>query len=71
MRLRKKYPLGKGKYYFMIKSVPNNITIFRKTKEAAMSAFCKYKNAGKEIEWLGKWDGKEFKEASLPAGAGA
>lgn len=55
----------------MIKSVPNNITIFRKTKEAAMSAFCKYKNAGKEIEWLGKWDGKEFKEASLPAGAGA
>ncbi len=67
MRLRKKYAMGKGKYYFTIKSVPNNITIFRKTKAAAVAAFRKYQKAGKEIEWLGKWDGKKFTEDSMPA----
>lgn len=71
MRMRKKYTMGKGKYYFTIKSVPNNITIFRKTKEAAVTAFKKYKKAGKEIEWLGKWNGKEFTESSTPAAVNA
>ena len=69
MRMRKKYAMGKDKYYFTIKSVPNNITIFRKTREAAVTAFKKYKRAGKEIEWLGKWNGKEFTESSMPAAA--
>jgi hypothetical protein len=59
--------MGKGKYYFMIKSVPNNITIYRKTKEAALAAYRKYEKAGKEIEWLGKWDGKKFTDSSFPA----
>lgn len=63
--------MGKDKYYFTIKSVPNNITIFRKTKEAAMTAFRKYERAGKEIEWLGKWDGKKFVENAMPATAGS
>lgn len=67
MRLRKKFPMGKNKYYFTIKAVPNNITIFRKSKQAAMDAFQKYQRAGKEIEWLGKWDGKKFTEESMPA----
>ncbi|MCO6492190.1 MAG: hypothetical protein J5I98_27480 [Phaeodactylibacter sp.] len=71
MRIRKKYTMGKDKYYFTIKSVPNNITIFRKTKEAAITAFEKYRRAGKEIEWLGKWDGKEFKESNIPAAVSA
>lgn len=71
MRVRKNYAMGKDKYYFMIKSVPNNITIFRKTREAALDAFRKYKSAGKEIEWLGKWDGKQFTEDSVPAAVNA
>ena len=66
MRMRKKYAMGKDKYYFTIKSAPNNITIFRKSKEAAVNAYRKYKKAGKEIEWLGKWNGKEFTENSTP-----
>jgi hypothetical protein len=67
MRWKKKYTMGKGKYYFTIKSTPNNITIFRKKKQAAIDAFLKYKQLGKEIEWLGKWDGKKFTESSPPA----
>ena len=47
MRIRKKYAMGEGKYYFTIKSVPNNITIFRKSKEAAVSAFKSIKKRGK------------------------
>ncbi|MCB0557760.1 MAG: hypothetical protein H6573_16795 [Lewinellaceae bacterium] len=71
MRIRKKYAMGEGKYYFTIKSVPNNITISRKSKEAAVSAFKKYKKAGKEIEWLGKWTGKEFTENNIPTAVSA
>lgn len=67
MRLRKNFSMGKDKYYFTIKSVPNNITIYRKSKEAAMAAYRKYEKAGKEIEWLGKWDGKKFVESNTPA----
>ncbi len=67
MKLRKNFAMGKGKYYFTIKSVPNNITIFRKSKDAAIATFKKYQKAGKEIEWLGKWDGKKFVDSSMPA----
>ncbi|MCB0570332.1 MAG: hypothetical protein KDC66_11235 [Phaeodactylibacter sp.] len=66
MRPRKSYTMGEGKYYFTIKAVPNNITIFRKTKNAAIEAFQKYMRAGKEVEWLGKWDGKKFIESAPP-----
>lgn len=67
MRLKKNYVMGEGKYYFTIKSTPNNITIFRNTKKAAADAFLKYKKLGKEVEWLGKWDGKKFQESTPPA----
>ncbi len=59
--------MGKGKYYFTIKSNPNNITIFRNSKRSAVDAFMKYYRLGKEVEWLGKWDGKKFIENSPPA----
>jgi len=71
MRFSKNFSPGKGKYYFTIKSIPNNITIYRKNKDAAASAFRRYKKAGKEVEWLGKWDGKKFTENSPPAAAAA
>jgi hypothetical protein len=66
MRSKKNFAMGKGKYYFTVKSVPNNITIFRKTKEAAVEAFRSYKSVGKEVEWLGRWDGKKFTESTVP-----
>lgn len=28
-------------------------------------AFSRYKQAGKDVEWHGMWDGKEFVETSL------
>lgn len=59
--------MGKGKYYFTIKSTPNNITMFRSSKQAAIDAFMRYRQLGKEVEWLGKWDGKNFTESSVPA----
>lgn len=59
--------MGKGNWYFTIKSIPNNITIYRKNKETAVEAYRKYQRAGKEVEWLGKWDGKKFTESSPPA----
>ena len=66
MANRKNFTMGVGHYYFTIKSVPNNITIYRKTKEAAEQAYLSYVRVGKDCEWLGKWDGKNFKENHPP-----
>lgn len=65
MRVKRNFEWGKGKYYFTIKSFPTNITIYRKTKDAAKLAFMRYKQVGKDVEWHGKWNGKEFTETSL------
>lgn len=65
MRVKRNFEWGKGKYYFTIKSFPTNITIYRKSKDAAALAFQRYKQVGKDVEWHGKWDGKEFVETSL------
>ena len=67
MRKRSSFEYGEGKYYFTIKSSPNNITIHRKEKATAIAAFIQYKEAGKEVEWLGKWNGKVFVESSQPS----
>lgn len=69
MRYKKKFDYGKGKYYMIIKSIPNNITFFRKSKEAAVEAFQSYMAVGKNVEWLGKWNGKKFVENNPPAEA--
>ncbi len=66
---KKNFTMGKDKWYFTIKSIPNNITIYRKTKESAARAFVQYQKAGKEVEWLGKWDGKKFTENNPPLAA--
>jgi hypothetical protein len=63
---KKHFSWGKSKYYFTIKSQPNNITMFRSSKEKAEQTFLKYKALGKEVEWLGKWTGKEFTEKAPP-----
>lgn len=66
MRYSKNFSFGRGKYYFTIKGTPNNITIHRKSLEAASDAFLSYLKQGKECEWLGQWDGKKFIENSPP-----
>ncbi len=65
--MKKNFPLAKGKYYFNIKSGQSNITIFRDTKNEAVSSFLSYKKLGKEVEWLGKWGGKKFHEDAMPS----
>ncbi len=66
MRYKKGFNYSKSTYYFTVKAIPNNITIYRKSKEAAAEAYQKYVALGKETEWLGKWNGKQFIEASPP-----
>lgn len=63
--MAKKFEYGKGIYYFNVKSSgSSNITIKRKSKEEAINRFKNYENLGKEVEWLGKWDGKKFVEST-------
>jgi len=67
MRRKKNYVYKKDVYYFTIKSSPRDITMFRDTKEAAADTFKSYRSVGKKLEWLGKWTGKKFEEATVPA----
>ena len=64
--MRKHYSLGKGKYYFNVKSGQTNITIHRVSKDEAVDSFLRYKKNGRDVEWLGKWGGKKFSEATTP-----
>lgn len=69
MRPNKNISLGKDKFYFTIKSTPNNITIFRNTKKSAVDTFLQYQRIGKDCEWLGMWNGKKFVDATTPVSA--
>ena len=64
---RKNYTMGVGKYYFQIKSGQQNILMYRDDKSAAQNAYLRYKKIGKNCEWLGKWDGKNYTEKSVPS----
>lgn len=64
-RRTKGFEFSKGIFYFTIKGGQRNITIHRKDKRAALKFFRLYKSVGKEIEWLGKWDGGKFIESNL------
>ena len=63
---KKHYSMGKGKYYFNIKSGQSNILIHRNVKEEAEHMFLNYKKVGKNVEWLGKWTGKKYAENIAP-----
>jgi len=43
LRQRKSFNYETGKYYFVIKSIPNDIKLHRLTKAEAVDAFLKYK----------------------------
>ena len=71
MRSKKNFNYQRGKYYLVIKSHPNNITFYRKDKSAAVDTFHRYNQVGKNIEWLGRWNGKSFEEQNIVSAATA
>jgi hypothetical protein len=66
MRRKKGFEYGEGKYYLTIKSSPNNITLYRESKGSAVQAYYRYKGVGKDVEWQGQWNGKEFVDSQEP-----
>ena len=63
---RKNFVMGVGYYYFSINSGIQNILIKRKDKKEAARAFLNYKKLGKDVDWLGCWEGKKFSETETP-----
>ena len=66
MATKKHFTLGKGKYYFNVRSGHANITIKRESKRDAVSTYKAYQKVGKNVEWLGQWNGKKFIENTEP-----
>lgn len=66
MSSRKKFTKGEGKYYFNVRTGHFSITINRETKKAATRSYHSYLKVGKDCEWLGKWDGRDFIESTPP-----
>lgn len=64
-RRTKGFEFAEGVYYFIIKSRPNNITLHRKSKGAAVDTFRRYAGIGKEVEWLGKWEDGAFTDTGV------
>ena len=64
-RSSKGFDYSEGIYYFTIKNHPSNIIMHRKSKDLAVSTFRHYQDVGKQVIWLGKWDGKNFVEANV------
>lgn len=67
--MAKKFPLGKDKYYFTVQSGFQTITIHRKEKADAIHRFLSYQKNGKQVEWLGRWNGKKFEDSANPTAA--
>ena len=65
MRHKRGFDYGKGKYYFVVKDSPSSITISRSEKPEAVHAYQHYATLGKEVEWLGRWNGKDFEEQDI------
>lgn len=63
---KKHFKKAVGFYYFHLSSGKQDILIKRPSKEEAYKAYFKYVKNGKNCEWLGKWDGKEYKDPSPP-----
>jgi len=64
--VKKQFTLGVGKYYFNIRTGQQNITICRTDKNDAIYAYLNYVELGKDVEWLGRWEGKKFSETTSP-----
>ncbi len=67
----KNFKYAKGVYYFNVRNGQQNITIKRVKKNEAVMAFSAYKQNGKDVTWLGCWDGKKWQENTAPTKAEA
>ena len=66
MASSKKFTMGKGKYYFNVKTGQFKITINRDNRKDAERMYQSYHKVGKQVEWLGKWNGKDFEIEKEP-----
>jgi len=64
--VKKHFTLGVGKYYFNIRTGQQNITLSRAEKDDAVYSYLKYVELGKDVEWLGRWEGKKFSDTTAP-----
>jgi len=52
-------------YYIQVKAANSSTKIVRQSKEAAIAAYHYYLQLGREVVWLGKWNGQSFEEAII------
>ena len=66
-RSTKRFSYGEGVYYFNInKGYNNNITLKRMSLDKALDAYQRYSRThGSNVEWLGKWNGKNWDENNI------
>jgi len=67
--VKKHFTLGIGKYYFNIRNGQQKITICRAEKKDAVYAYLNYLELKKDVEWMGRWEGKKFSETESPSKA--
>ncbi len=67
----KHFKMGVGKYYFTVRNGQNNITISRAKKDEAVNAYLNYINLGKDVNWLGAYNGKNFDDNEAPVASAA
>jgi len=69
MSRNKNFKYAKGVYYFNVRNGQQNITIKRVKKNEAVMAYSGYKQNGKDVTWLGCWNGKKWDESTAPTKA--
>jgi len=69
--MKKNFSMGVGKFCFNVRNGQQNIMIMRNTFEEASYAFLNYKDVGKDCEWLGCYNGKNFDKAPEPTNSKA
>ena len=52
-------------YYLKIKTPCNSTKIARPTKASAKAAYLYYLDKGREVIWLGKWNGHSFEDTTI------
>ena len=53
------------KYYLTLKTQNSSTKIARSTKAAAKAAYQYYLHQGREVIWLGKWNGQSFEDTNI------
>jgi len=53
------------RYYLKLKTQDSSTKITRSTKAAAKAAYQYYLHQGREVMWLGKWNGQSFEDTTI------